>query len=104
MPLLRVPIRCYGLSLGKVKESCLRAWEVGLPVKRRRIQLGTAPLPSVKDHWVPPFFPNLLLLFSFHPPFSFSPLPTDSEAWMLCHRAVVQRAARRGRGQGQGAL
>lgn len=102
MPLLRVPIRCYGFSLGKVKESCLRAWEVGLPVKRRT-QLRTAPLPSVKDHWVPPpFFPNLLLLFSFHPPFS--PLPTDSEAWMLCHRAVVQRTARRGRGQGQGAL
>lgn len=74
MPLLRVPIRCYGFSLGKVKESCLRAWEVGLPVKRKRTQLGTAPLPSVKDHWVPPFFPTSLFSSPSTLPFPHSPL------------------------------
>lgn len=73
MPLPRVPIRCEEFSPAKVKESCFQAWEVGLPVQRRGTQLGTAPLPSSEDHWVPPF-PNLLPLFSSHPPFSHSPL------------------------------
>lgn len=95
VPLPRVPIRCDGFSLAKMKESCFRALSGFACKEEKDSAVNCPPLfrgrPLGAPFSQPP--PSLLL------PLSLSPLLTDSEAWMLCHRAVVQRAAGRGRGQ-----
>ena len=60
---------------GQGEGKLLPSWEVGLPLRRRTgTRQRTAPLPSLEDHCTPSPFPNLLPLFSSHPPFSHSPL------------------------------
>lgn len=54
--------------------------------------------PPLRGRPLGPPFPQPPPSLLLHP--SVFPLPTDSNVWMLCHRAVVQRAAGRGRGQG----